>query len=243
MSLTFSTYQTELASLAVASTNGVIDPDFLAILPGVIDYAEQRIYRELDLLSTVFRDSSTNATANSRNFTLPSATARFVVVEQINVITPAGATVNNGTRNLVISVSKEVIDFAWPSEAAGSPTTVPSKFAVMTDQTVIFGPPPGSSFAVEVVGTIRPAPLSATNTTTFLSQFLPDLFIAASMIFVSGWQKNFGQQADDPRQAISWEDQYSKLFASANVEEMRKKFAGASWTSKAAMPAAVPQRG
>lgn len=224
MSLTYATYQTELAALIVAGTS---DADFITILPGIIDYAEQRVYRELDLLSTVVRDSSTNATANSRNFTLPSAQGRFVVLQSVNVVTPVGMTTSNGTRVPLVRTSRDYIDAAWPSETAAGASTVPVYWAPVTDQTIIFGPPPGSTFNVEAVGTIRPNPLSATNTTTFLTLYLPDLFIAASMIFASGYQKNFGSQADDPKMAQSWEAQYQTLFASANKEELKRKFGSA----------------
>jgi hypothetical protein len=99
---------------------------------------------------------------------------------------------------------------------------------MLSDQTIIFGPWPDKAYVVEVVGTIRPAPLSPTNTSTFLTNWLPDLFIAASMIFVTGYQRDFGAQSDDPNAAKSWDNEYSKLLASAGAEEMRKKFANGS---------------
>lgn len=240
MSLNYSQYVAELQGLAGTTS---ADADFLAIIPGAIDYAEQRIYRELDLLSTIVRDNSANATANARTFTLPSSLGRFVIVEGINIVTPVGSTTANGTRNALTPTSKEYIDFVWPTEAAGSATTVPSYFGMVTDQTVVFGPAPGAAFNVEVIGTIRPAPLSASNATTFLSLYLPDLFIAASMVFLSGYMKNFGAQQDNPQMAVSWEAQYGVLFQSANAEEQRRKFGAASWTSKGLMPSAQPQRG
>ena len=82
-----------------------------------------------------------------------------------------------------------------------------------------------------VVGTIRPNPLSNTNTTTFLTTYLPDAFIAASMIFASGYMRDFGSQSDNPAQAQSWEAQYENLIKSAGAEEVRKKWAGPGWQS------------
>lgn len=225
MSLTYSQYVDELRRLAVATS---ADTEFTNNLPSVIDYAEQRVYRELDLLSTIVRDSSANATADDRNFTLPSSLGRFVTVQSVNIVTPAGEAITNGTRNALLPASREFIDFTWPSNDAESATTVPEYFAMITDQTIIFGPPPGDTFNVEVVGTIRPTPISASNTTTFLSLYLPDLFVAASMIQISGYMRNFGSQADDPKMAQSWEQQYQTLFASANAEELRKKFGSMS---------------
>lgn len=239
MSLTYSQYVTTLANLLVMDEN---DPDFVQILRSIIDYAEQRIYADLDLLATVVRDSSANATANSRNFTLPTSLGRFEVVNGINIITPVGSDVSNGTRNQVVPISRDYMDAVWTTNTAASATTVPTNFAMITDQTIVFGPPPGAAFAVEVIGTIRPTPLSVSNETTFLTLYMPQLFIAASMVFATGWQKNFGAQADNPQMAVSWETQYKTLFSALNVEENKKKFASSGWSSLQPTPIATPSR-
>jgi hypothetical protein len=220
MSLTYATYQTALAALMVTTPT---EAGFTTILPTIIDYAEQRIYRDLGLLATVVRQSGT-LTANSRDFTLPSGAGRFVAISGINVYTPVATT---AIRHPLTAATRDVVDTCWPSETAASAATVPALFAMLTDQAVILGPPPGAGFTAEVIGTIRPTPLSASNTTTFLASFLPDLFLAASMVFAAGYQKNFGGQSDDPRMSQSWETQYQTLKASADTEETRKKFAAA----------------
>lgn len=235
MSLTYSTYVSALTTMMVTSAT---NPAFVAILPNIIDYAEQRCYRELDLLSTVTTDASGRLTVGSRSFTLPTATATFITVQEINVVTPSGYAPDAGTRNALLAVSKEFLNQVYNSSTGSS---VPLFFAMLNNSTILVGPWPDQGYTVEVVGTIRPAPLSASNTTTFLSTYLPDLFLAASMIFASGYQKNFGAQADDPKMAMSWEDQYGRLLASANAEEMRRKWAGPGWTSLSAV-AAQPVR-
>ena len=98
------------------------------------------------------------------------------------------------------------------------------------------------SKAVEVVGTYRPNSLSATNTTTFISQYLPDVFIMASMIYISAYQRNFGRANDDPQMAITYESQYQALLKGASVEESRKKFEASGWTSQGPAPIATPSR-
>lgn len=226
MALTYAQYVTELALLAVIPED---DANFLSNLPSAINYAEERCYRELNLLSTIVRDTSQSVVANTRNFTLPSSLGRFVVVNGINILTPVGSGSSDGTRNPVMQSTRDYIDYAWPSNTAAAATTVPEYFAMITDQTVIFGPPPGASFLAEVVGTIRPTPLSDSNTTTFLSLYLPDLLLAASMVQVAGFKQNYGQQADNPRESMSWETLYQTAFASANTEETRKRYGMAKW--------------
>lgn len=234
--LTYSTYVDALSTLLVIPSSNA---DFQTILPDCIDFAEQKIYRELNLLSTVVRDSSQALTPGVRDFSLPTAQGIFVVTNGINVITPAGSTPTNGTRNQLVPVSRDYLDNVWPS-VSGS--TVPSYFAMITQTGIVVGPWPDAAYTMEVIGTQRPTPISATNTQTFLSLYLPDLFLSASMIFMAGYQHAFGAQADDPKMSVSWQSQYDLLFASANAEEMRKAFMGSAWSSYTQGPQAAPPR-
>lgn len=230
MSYTYASWVTAAADmLAMDEANA----DYVGILSSAIDYAEQRMYRELDLLSTVVRDTSGTVTANARSFTLPQTLGRFVTTQGINIFTPVGT---QTTRNQLVPVSRDFLDLTWPTNTAASVTTVPQYYAMISDQTVIFGPPPGDGFTAEVIGTIRPTALSSSNTTSYLTLYLPDLWLAATMIFFAGWQKNFGAQADDVRSAQSWEAQYDKLLLSANVEEQRKRYASSGWAAYAPTP-------
>lgn len=246
MSLNYATYVSTLANMTGYDE---ADPNFVQILPSVIDYAEGRIYREADFISTVIRDTGA-LTANSRNFTLPDNVGQFNVVRQMNVITPANTIPADGTRNPMTAVSTEVMDMLWPSEQAPTTPSVPTMFAMLTQNNVesqttdvLVGPAPDDTYNVEVIGTVNPTPLSASNTTTYLTLFLPDLFIAASMVFMTGFQKNFGSQADDPKMAMSWESQYRTLFQSADLVDSRQRFAAASWTSAQPENFASTQRG
>lgn len=236
MSLTYAAYKTALSTLLVIPESNA---DFLAILPDCIDYAEQRIYRELDLLSTVIRDSSQSLTPSNRNFTLPTAQGIFVVVNGINVISPASTQPDAGTRNQLTPTSRDYLDAVWPDSTVSG---LPTGFAMITQTSIVVGPAPDAAYGVEVIGTQRPIPLSASNTVTFLSSNLPDLFLAASMVFMSGYSRNFGSQADDPKMAQSWAGQYEALKASAETEEQRKRFQGSAWSSLTQSPQAQPAR-
>jgi hypothetical protein len=230
MSLNYTTYVAQIANImAVDPTT----PQFQTMLPGMIDYGEQRIYRELDLLNTVTRDNSATFTSGNRNFTLPTtANGNFITLQGINAITPAGAIESNGTRRALQPITRDYLDTVWNSSSGAS---LPQYFAMIDQFNIIVGPWPNANYSVEVIGTIRPNPLSATNQSTFLTQYLPDLFLAASMIYATGYQRDFGSQSDNPAQAVSWESQYERLFASANAEELRKKWAGPGWTSQSAI--------
>jgi hypothetical protein len=234
--LTFNTFVTSLANmLSVEPT----DTGYVEALPNIIDDTEQRLYRELDLLSTVVTATGT-LTSGSRRFTLPTTSGTFVVVEEMNAITPAGTTNPElGTRVPMLPASKEYLDVVYPSAAGEG---VPTYFAPISQQDWILGPWPDGAYTVEVVGTIRPAPLSATNQTTFLSQYLPDVFLAAALVFSAGYQQNFSAMGDNPAQAMTWETHVKTLIDSAKVEEIRKKFGSQGWSSKSPDPIATPPR-
>jgi len=236
--LTYSSYVQQISTMAVVSAT---DPNFTIIIPSMIDYAELRIQRDLDFLSTQVSNSSYSFTSGNNTLTIP--TAAFVVMQTFEVINGSGAS------SALLPVTKEYIQNVYGS---GSTTGLPQYFAVyggdsattgLTSQNMIVGPTPDSTYSVRLTGTIRSAPLSASNTATFISTYLPDLFIMASMIYISAYQRNFGRLNDDPQMAQTYESQYQALKASAMVEENRKKFEAAAWTSYSPAPAATPTRG
>lgn len=234
MAYTYTTYRTALQTMVASQAP---DAAFDTILPSAIDYAEQRMYRELDLLVTNVRDYSVTTIPSTRNITIPS---EYVTIDGINALTPSGSNATTGVRSPITPVSRDLLDNLWPGNAV---TGTPSQFAMITQWELILGPSPDVAYNLEIIGTQRPEPLSAANQTTFLSERLPDLFMAASMIFMSGYMRNYGAQASDPQQGMSWEQQYDLLFKSADTEEARKKFAGSSWSSQPVYPSAQPQRG
>lgn len=240
MSLNYSTYITEIAAITVISSNILVNGDGNSgpIAPGMIDYAEQRIYREGDFLATYITDTSTNVVANQKIFNYPTSIGTFLVIDQINILTPVTATASNAIRVPLQVASKQFIDMVYPSNATA--VGIPTYFAPATATYATLGPIPDKSYNVEVIGTQRPVALSTSNSSTFLTQTLPDLFIAASMVFMSGYMRNFGAQADDPQMAQSWQGQYDKLFASAGMEEMRKKYVSQAW--QAQVPNQLVQR-
>jgi hypothetical protein len=233
--LTYTTYKSQIATMAVVEES---DPNFLTILPMMIDYAELRMYRDLDFLFTSTTNSTQTCVVGNRQITVPVGT--FVVTDQINVISPAG-TVNPdaGTRNPLLPTTKEFLDAVY-----GTPTApgLPKYYCAFNDNVFLIGPFPDQAYRVEITGTFRPASLSVSTPTTFISQYLPDLFVMASMVYISAYQRNFGRANDDPQMAITYESQYQGLLKGAAVEEARKKYEASAWSSQSPSPVATPTR-
>lgn len=234
-------YITQIATMAVVPETNA---EFLTILPQMIAYAELRMYRDLDFLFTSGSSTDYSLTAGSRVLNVPAGTfpdGTLVVPEQINVITPAGTSNPDlGTRVPLLPTTKEFLDAVYGSS---STTGIPQYWVPFDNYTFLVGPYPDASYTVELVGTYRPASLSSTNLTTFISLNLPDIMIMASMVYISAYQRNFGRASDDPQMAMTYESQYQALLKGAAVEEARKKFEASGWSSQSPSPFSTPTRG
>ena len=221
-------YVTQIAEMAVVPAT---DANYVAILPAMITYAENRIYRDLDFLVTV-NTGTYSVTGGNRQVAIP--TADFVTIQQVNLQA-------SGVTSPLLPVTKEYLDVVYPNP---TPASAPQYFAMLTQNTILLGPWPDTAYSVQVVGTIRPASMSSSNQTTFISLYLPDLLIMASMVYISAHQRNFsGMAANDPQMPVSYESQYQTLLKGAMVEEARKKFQSTGWTSMSPAPVASPSRG
>lgn len=222
--------------MAIPNAN-IQTPNFVAALPSIIDYGEQRCYRELDLLqATEVQLYNLTPLQRTGSIAAPVGQPQILILETVCVVAPWGE------RIPVNPTTKEWLDAVY-----GGPQHPgrPRYFALLDDQTLYFGPWPDRDYTVEYTGTFRPTPLYAAppgdgTQTTFLANVLPDLFLAACMVAASGYQKNFGSQSDNPQQAQSWENQYQTLFKSAATEELRKNFHGWQALSSGLNPPPTP---
>ena len=218
--LTYNTYVTQIATMAVVP---VSDPNFQIIIPSMIDYAELRMQRDLDFLNTSGTGTYTG-TAGSYNLQL-SEGYPFVVMENVGVTDPA--------TNYVMQLTPVTKEFIYAVYPQGSTQGLPQYFAPFNDNLMLVAPIPNQAYTFSVVGTQRFPTLSSTNTTTFISEYLPDVFIMASMVYISAYQRNFTSAAsNDPQMAVTYESQYQALLKGAMVEEARKKFEASGWTSQ-----------
>lgn len=234
MPLTYNTLVSSLANLLPVSPT---DAGFVAVLPNIIDDVELRMQRNLDLSDASERDSSSTLTTGTRNFNLPTSIGTFIVVDEINIVTPAGVTNPElGTRVQLLPASDELLNALWPSSNG---STVPQYFAMINQDTIIVGPFPDQAYTVEVVGLQRIPQLSSSNQSNTLSQFFPDLYLAAAMVFASAYQKNFGAAVDDPKMATTWEAHYQSLLADAKTEEARKQLTSQAWSGKSPIPSST----
>jgi len=230
--LNYASYISQTANLIVISSN---DPNYQTMLPGMIDYAEQRIYREMDPLREQVTDATTSVSSGIRTVALSTSFGNYITVDQVNILSS-----NSSTRYPLTFTARPFLDAAFPSGA--TVTGIPQFYTMTSDTQISLGPVPDQAYPIEFIGLQRPSPLSSANSSTFLTQYCPELFIAASMVFAFGYMRDFGGQADNPQGSQSWENQYKTLFPSAEAEIKRAKHQAQAWTPYSASPQATPPR-
>lgn len=243
MALNYTTFVSEIATITSITSSVLVNGDnnFSGIMDAIINYADGRCYRDLDLVSASIVDTSVTCTSGVRSASLSTAAGTPIAIENVSLLTSAGTTSSNATRVPLIPAARAVIDAIYPS-AMSSNCGQPEFFARLTDTQIIFGPTPDQAYGLEVQNTIRPDPLSASNSSTWLTQNVPELYTAAAMVFASGYMRDYGAQSGDPQMAQSWETQYSTLLRTASQDSQRQKFESISWTAQSPSPLATPPR-
>lgn len=229
-----------LVPLSLQTSGTPTDTDFAIALSEAIGYANNRICRQVDFLEFSSAQSAAAMTPGNRNVNISALSPQIVVMEQVNIITPISTAPDSGTRNPLTPVSKPYLDLVYN---APTPAGLPEVFCMINTASFIVGPYPDQAYGVEVFGTYRPAPISAVTDTTWLCDNLVEVFIAACMVRLSGWRKDYlAAGSDDPQGAGYWESQYGKLMDGVDMEEARKSFSSSGWTSKQPSRASTPPR-
>jgi hypothetical protein len=255
--LSYNAYVQNLGVMAVADTvenagvYGFVDPPLQTILPQALNYAELRIARDVDFLQA---RSSNTYTLTAGNNVLQIPINDFMFLETLEVTQNSGATIVNSTP--LTPVTKEFIQNCYAGAASAN---TPRYFAMIGDTfgdggdsfiNVLLGPVPNYAYPVRVFGVIRLPSLAkfavigtADTSYTWISQFLPDMLVVASMIYISAFQRQFSATSDDPAMGQTYEKQYQALRLGAISEENRRKFNESSWSSYSTPVSATPSRG
>jgi hypothetical protein len=228
----YSDFTAALAAALVIDTT--TDTNFNLYLPRIIEQAELRCYRDLDLLA--MRKSGTITLAVGA---YTASTPSDWIIGRRVWMTPSG-----GTKRIALERREEeyLLEY-WPDPTQTNTAYPPRYWTEQTAGNLLFSPTADQSYGLQLLYTYHPAPLSGSNATTVLSTVFPDLFFAAAMYFGAGYQKNFGAQADDPRAAVSWDATYQKLLAGAMREESRRKAEGYFDPTPTAPPSSDAPRG
>lgn len=147
------------------------------------------------------------------------------------------------TRTRLEIVSKDTFDIIWPQDLAGT-QGIPKYGALLDNQTLIVGPTPAENMIGEFTGIVRPAPMSASNPTTYLGTTYPDVMLAACMVFGMLYQKDADQPPGAPpgMDMQKWESIYTMRRDSMKEEIARQKGQSQNWSNYQQTPLSTPVR-
>ena len=254
--LSYNSYIQQVGVLAVyqtLETAGIfafVDAPIELSVPQMLNYAELRIQRDLDLLASQAPKTYT-LTQGVNVFPIP--VDDFVTVQTLEILQTNGATVVNAST--LLPVSKEFIQNCYSGLVSAG---TPQYFAMYGDTfggtgdsftNILLGPAPNFAYPLRVTGTSRIPSLNkystsgpADTTYTYISAYLPDLLLMASMIYISALQRNWSATADDTPMGQTYEKQYQALRIGAIAEENRRKQMGSGWSAYSTPVSATPTR-
>lgn len=243
------------------------DSNFQKVVPAMFRYADGRIYREINFLATDVT-SEVMLTPGGRDYALPRNVLTVRSLAILTPRDPLNApieTTPNKRRHFPERVSPEALNMFWPQ--ANLRMGVPRKYAVVgfrrapeqlpspeppTTQplppvyvpekfvlSLLFMPAPDRAYMAEIYGGVEPEILSDQNPETLLSRYYAELLIAACMVYMTGYQRDYGAASDDPQRAMSWEAQYKSLRDGVMTEEVIRS--GQPPAVATAMAAAQPR--
>jgi len=182
--------------------------DLTSYIPDFISQAEFRIAR--DLAPRGFRDyasSTFTASAAGRTIDLPT---RFIGMLSFHVLANAAGT---GTGSIPYPCYRR--DYSFVYEYGGDPASTtgrPKYYAAIDENQAIVSPAPSVAFTFRLAYLAKLAPLSAGNTTNWLTSDAPDLLLYAALL------ESAPQLRDDARIAM-WQAEFDRRAAALTVIE------------------------
>ena len=146
-----------------------------AVINTFILMTENRILRDIDL--DVFKlEATANLTSGNRFLTAPS-----------DILTHRYMMITSGTNQIFLDFR----DTSFMKEywANGAQTGIPKYYSVWDQNTFYVAPTPASSYVVELGYIYKPAQLSSTNTTTWVSINAPEALLYGCLVQAFSYTK------------------------------------------------------
>tara|TARA_R110002020_G_scaffold118612_1_gene271023 strand:+ start:865 stop:1530 length:666 start_codon:yes stop_codon:yes gene_type:complete len=151
------------------------------IINDFIEHAESRIFRNADL--DVFKKYKTASLTTGDPFVaMPGATPQtFAFVRYIQIF---------GTNNVRISLEKKDSSFINEYIPNRTTTGTPKYYANWDNDTILLAPSPDAAYTVELAYNAQETGLSSSNTTTWVSNNVPEMLLYACLVEAFKFLKN-----------------------------------------------------
>lgn len=175
-----------------------------SVINTFITMAENRILRDIDL--DVFKKEVTGTMTSGNKFlTAPTD----ILTHRYLILTSAG-----GEQIFLDFRDTSFMKEYWED---GADTGVPKYYAVWDQNTFYVAPTPNANFSVELGYIYRPAQLSSTNTTTWVSNNAPEALLYACLIQAYSYTKG-------PLEMLSYfENSYKQAVQGLGVEQQGRR--------------------
>ena len=186
-----------------------------AILNDFIEHAELRLFREVDL--DVFKKYKTaSLTAGDAFVAMPGAIpSLFSVIRYVQIFSGTGS-LGGLTDNERISLQKK--DASFINEFLPNRTTqgIPKYYANWDNDTIILAPAPNAAYTIELAYNAQPTGLSSSNTTTWISNNIPEGLLYACLVEAFKFLKN-------PQMVQMYESYYTTTVQPFAAEQMGRR--------------------
>jgi len=178
------------------------------IINGFIENAEFRVLREVDSDSN--RSFKTaQLVASQRYIDVPSD---CLVVRSAQIVDSDGVASADNREFLEYKDTNFMSEYN-PTDATG----VPKYYSYWDEDTLVFAPVPNAQYTIQINYVLKPAALTATNTTTYLSLNFPNGLLYACLVEAYGFLKG-------PQDLLQlYEQKYKQVVEGFSIEQMGRR--------------------
>lgn len=196
--MTYSELVAKIRSYTEVASNVLTD----TVVDGFISDAEFRLLRDVDSDNNK-KYASSNFVINQKFLNLPT-----------DLLIIRSAEITSGSEIKFLQVR----DVSFIDEYNQENTTgEPRYYANWDENTIVFAPIPDTTYSIQVNYILKPAGLSATNTTTYLSQQFPNGLLYACLVEAYGFLKG-------PNDMLQYyENRYKQAIEGFSLEQMGRR--------------------
>jgi hypothetical protein len=178
------------------------------IINGFIENAEFRVLREVDSDSN--RSFKTaQLVASQRYIDVP---ADCLVVRSAQIVDSDGVASADNREFLEYKDTNFMSEYN-PTDATG----VPKYYSYWDEDTLVLAPVPDAEYTIQINYVLKPAALTATNTTTYLSLNFPNGLLYACLVEAYGFLKG-------PQDLLQlYEQKYKQVVEGFSIEQMGRR--------------------
>jgi len=178
------------------------------IINGFIENAEFRVLREVDSDSN--RSFKTaQLTTSQRYIDVPDD---CLVVRSAQIVDSDGVASADNREFLEYKDTNFMSEYN-PTDATG----VPKYYSYWDENTLVFAPVPDAEYTIQINYVLKPAALTATNTTTYLSLNFPNGLLYACLVEAYGFLKG-------PQDLLQlYEQKYKQVVEGFSIEQMGRR--------------------